>query len=241
MMLVVNTYKYMQLYDAGHLRRTRSISNRLAFIVALFFTFVFFLYFTGSWSEQAKKRLDQKVIPPDGQSYRIILTKRAPLPSPDMLFEAFENRRPIAYKQITRRMEATFEIMPNSVAKESSHMSKILPSTTKAAEHLHESGPHPLINHPVIAKLDQKRELDHVKLEQSDQKVKKAQAQRDAILQYKPNQKYEKGRRASELTLSNLSLGKAAIIRQVKKLQAIHPEKKLQKMVNKAREQGVVS
>lgn len=220
--------------DAGHLRRTVRVVHRYGMIVAALLAFASFAYYIGSWSEQKDGHLAGQSAP------RIVLTKRAPLPLAQLDVDGNQlkiaSRRRIKYEDIERRMQAV-ELKPNPEIEEPMNMTPV----DKESEYLQPPIRQSLANHPIIAKLDQKRKIDHLELQQSDQKVKKAQAQRDAILSYKPTEKYEKGRRASELTMSNLSLGKAAIVKQVKKIQAIHSDNKFHKVVNKVNEQNVVA
>jgi hypothetical protein len=175
------------------------------------------------------------------QAARIVLTKRAPIPTPDMPLETHEldafyevGRRGPRPGDLNRRMEALEVKHPTAQSHHPSIRVKEISLPPQPVEHLKEH--QPLVGNPIIhklEKLDKKRKIDQLELQHSDQQLKKAQAQRDAILKYKPERKSEKGKRMSELTMGNAKVFKAAIVKGVDHVQATLSDSKLQKEVEK--------
>lgn len=242
--------------DAGHLVASKNPFRLLALLVL---ASLFISACNGIKQIPRDNPIDSTSIPVsyhtlDRVSYRITLRKRSPLPQPDTFAETFPDltpallhpslqtiSRPVAIPMLDRYQTLYAKASsspqekrphPKQVELDFSHRDKekLLPlEMTKKPE----------ARISILEALDKKRKNANLEYQEKVENLKKAKMERDAVQNWKPQVKQQRGERVSRLTMKNIGVAKATVLKNFNKVKAKQYDKEFQKVKSITEEVGI--
>lgn len=91
----------------------------------------------------------------------------------------------------------------------------------------------------ILEALDKKRKNANLEYQEKVENLKKAKMERDAVQNWKPQVKQQRGERVSRLTMKNIGVAKATVLKNFNKVKAKQYDKEFQKVKSITEEVGI--